>query len=94
MSRESTKNLRGGLISWAVLRRGLRTDGAWANPIVSYRNIFKPREGKYRLYPFVTAEWNVEPRKKGTSGVIRVDFSSLYTFLYVFLSLYFFFCNG
>ena len=68
----------GELISWAAPRRGLRSNGAWANPLISYWGKFKPRGGEYRhLYPSVTAKWVVGTKKRGTFGVTHAAFTKL-----------------
>ena len=72
------KSKGGGLISWAAPRRGLRSNGAWANPVISYWGKFKPKEGEYRfLYPFVNAKWDVDTKKRGTNGVTQATFTRL-----------------
>lgn len=65
-------------MNWASPRRGLRSNGAWVNPVLTYREKVKPANGKYRfLFPFVAAKWEVGPNKPGSSGVVAASLSML-----------------
>lgn len=67
-------------MTWTAPRRGIRSNGACANPLMPYWANVKPPKGKFRfLPPFISPKWEVELNKHGPSGVIGASLTRLET---------------
>ena len=67
------ENPSGPLIQWAAVRKGMRSDGAWLNPISGYWGKFKPPgAGEYQwLMPYVSPTWAVDYSRPCSGNVFQ-----------------------
>ena len=73
------KRRTGATTNWAMLRKGMNSNGARLRPLLRFWDRAEPiQEGGFTwLSPFVSTDWEVGPKRKATYGVAQDAFRRL-----------------